>query len=310
MVENMADIQNTKYECINGFNLVTDWKTSGTAQWAYAERDGQRWFIKRFLSPKYKKAGEGISEKMAEKSRQRCELFQQKQNIFYTQIKKSDTGNIIFITDFFNYDSFFYAVSPRIDIANVSMTQLASLPERKKILLLKILAHSLKNLHANGVVHADLKPSNIILKKTSSGNYTLKIIDFDGGFLETDPRREDNIVFDPVYAAPETILALSDPEINLTRKIDIFALGLIFHQYYTGKLPTFPKEFTYACDAALNGQPIYLSEELPDWLSKMVTDMLDPVPEKRISIEVVFQQLNALEKPSTTSPSFFHIPRL
>ena len=75
------------------------------------------------------------------------------------------------------------------------------------------------------MVHADLKPSNIILKRTMLRNYTLKLIDFEAGFLREDPRRGKAIVFDQKYVAPETLVAIDNPEIELDETIDVFALG-------------------------------------------------------------------------------------
>lgn len=308
----MKETTQTTRECIGGYSLITDWKTSGTAQWAYAEKNGQQWFIKRFLAPKYKIAGEGITEKMVEKAKKRCEVFHEKQTAYYNQIQKADTGNIVYITDFFSFETSFYAVSPRIEIANISITEVSNLSYEKKIVLLKVLTYSLKNLHAQGVVHADLKPSNIILKKTASGNYTLKLIDFDAGFLEKEPRRGESVIFDPVYVAPETIVALGDVSVNLTSKIDIYALGLLIHQYFTGELPKLPEGYLYAADAMLNGEKATLSKSLPLWLAELVSLMLRPDPEERPDISTVFQWIQDQkkpEKPKSSSP-WFRIPRL
>lgn len=309
----MAETDKNFKECINGYKLCTDWKTSGTAQWAYAEKDGKTWFIKRFLAPKYKIAGEGISEKMVEKARKRCEIFREKQNVYYEHIKNADTGNIVYVTDFFSFETHFYAVSPRVTIAEVSVEEISNLSHDKKMVLLKVLTHSLKNLHEQSVVHADLKPSNIILKKTISGNYTLKLIDFDAGFMEADPRRGENIVFDPVYVAPETIVAMGDTSVVLNRKIDVYALGLLFHQYYSGRLPELPDGNLHAADASLDEKGMQLSKSLPHWLAELIIQMLNPDPEKRPTTEMIFQWLQEQKKPMEQKPvtkSFLHRPML
>lgn len=309
----MVEKEKITGECINGYKLCTDWKTSGTAQWAYAEKDGKQWFIKRFLAPKYKIAGEGISEKMVEKARKRCEAFREKQIEYYAHIKNADTGNIVYVTDFFSFEAHFYAVSPKVVIADVSAEEISNLSHDKKMILLKVLTHSLKNLHEQSVVHADLKPSNIIIKKTVSGNYTLKLIDFDAGFLEADPRRGENIVFDPVYVAPETIIAMGDTTVTLNRKIDIFALGLLFHQYYSGRLPELPEGYLHAADAVLDEKRIKVSATVPTWLAELIIQMLHPELEKRPETAVVFQWLQEQKKPMAQQPapkSFFRRPIL
>lgn len=309
----MKEKAKSEGEFIAGYHLVTEWKTSGTAQWAYAEKGGKQWFIKRFLAPKFKIAGEGISEKMVEKARKRCEAFREKQSEYYEYVRKADAGNIVYVTDFFSYETYFYAVSPRIAIADAEIEEISNLSQEKKLILLKVLTHSLKNLHAQGVVHADLKPSNIILKKTLSGNYTLKLIDFDAGFLEKSPHRGEEIVFDPVYVAPETIMAMLDTSVDLTSKIDVYALGLLFHQYYTGILPGLPEGYIHAAGAALNDQPVKLSVNIPLWLAELIALMIHPEPKKRPTTAEVFQWLQEQKKPEepkSAPKSFFHRPML
>lgn len=278
-------------ENINGYVLSCDWKISGTAQWAYANKDGQDWFIKRFLSPKYMIAGKGVSPEAAGKAYQRCEVFRKKQENYYARICRSDTGNIVCVTDFFSYGTEFYAVSPRIEIANIPMEDVAKLPHQKKMVLLKVLTHSLEKLHSNGVVHADLKPTNVILKKTKTGSYTLKLIDFEAGFLRNDPRRGNEIVFDQNYVAPETLVATENPEIDLDDKIDVFALGLLFYQYYTGKDPVLPEECTMPAEALLCGHQIQLNAPLPGWLRELILQMLQLEREDRPTMSEVFQCL-------------------
>ena len=93
-------------------------------------------------------------------------------------------------------------------------------------------AHSVYRLHENGIVHGDLKPENILLKRLESGAVTAKLIDFDNCFWEREvlPANKE-IHGDPVYFAPETGPAIiGDEDKRLSVKIDVFALGLIFHQ--------------------------------------------------------------------------------
>ena len=293
----MADKTATCKEVINGYHLTAPWTTSGSAQWTYAEKDGTEWFLKRFLAPKYKRAEDGIPQNLVDRANARCESFKSIQEKLYQRVRISDTGNIVSVTDFFCFGTSFYAVSPRIPMSELSAEEISKLPQEKRILLMKILTHSIQNLHANSVVHADLKPSNIILKRTTSGGYTLKLIDFDAGFLEETPRQGEGVAFDPVYVAPETIQAMSDPTVRLTSKIDIFALGLIFHLYYCGSLPVLPEGCPHAVHAVANGDPVKLSEKLPQWLKTLIAQMIQLDPEQRPAADRVFQWLQEQKQP-------------
>lgn len=288
-------------ESINGYTLTCDWKVSGTAQWAYAEKDGRQWFVKRFLSPKYKIVGKGASAEAAEKAYKRCEMFRKKQEAYYAQISRSDTGNVVCVTDFFSFGTEFYAVSPRIEIANISLMDVSRLSHEKKLVLLKVLTYSLEKLHSNGVVHADLKPTNVILKKTKMGSYTLKLIDFEAGFLLEDPRRGRDIVYDQNYVAPETLVATENPEITLDGKIDVFALGLLFYQYYTGKDPVLTGGCSMPGEALLCEQEIRLDAPLPGWLRELIQQMLQLEPGARPTVAEVFQCLREERMPRKIS---------
>lgn len=80
----------------------------------------------------------------------------------------------------------------------------------------------------NGVLHLDLKPSNILITKTND----VKIIDY-GISQGTEEQRAAKIIGTPLYMAPEQY------ELNevLTTKTDIYSLGLILHQMVTADLP-------------------------------------------------------------------------
>ena len=305
----MADENTACKEVINGYHLIAPWTTSGSAQWTYAEKDGKEWFLKRFLAPKYKRAEDGIPQKLIDRANARCESFKNTQEKLYQRVRISDTGNIVSVSDFFCFGTSFYTASPRIPMSELSAEEISKLPQEKRILLMKILTHCIQNLHANSVVHADLKPSNIVLKRTASGGYTLKLIDFDAGFLEETPRSGESVAFDPVYVAPETILAMSDLTVRLTSKIDIFALGLIFHLYYCGCLPTLPDGCPHAVHAVANGDPVILSEKLPQWLKTLIGQMIQLDPEQRPSAAVVFQWLQEQKQPlEKKTAGGFHKP--
>ncbi len=296
-------------EMVNGYQLIAPWTTSGSAQWSFAEKDGSEWFIKRFLAPKRKRAEEGIPQSAVDSANARCDAFEGAQRELYRRVREADTGNIVFVSDFFCFGSSFYAVSPRIPAAGFSVKGIAEQPQERKILLMKVLTYCVQSLHAHGVVHGDLKPANIILKRTAAGGFTLKLIDFDAGFLEEKPRSGDQISFDAVYVAPETLLAMGDDSIRLTNKIDIFALGLIFHEYACGRLPGLPEGCPSAVYAVLNGDIPRVSGELPEWLRQLIYRMLLPDPDQRPDAQTVFRWLQEQNAPGMENgKSFFHRP--
>jgi serine/threonine protein kinase len=80
----------------------------------------------------------------------------------------------------------------------------------------------------NGVLHLDIKPSNILISKT--GN--VMVIDY-GISQGTSEQRGEKIMGSPMYMAPEQ---LSVDKV-LDCRTDIYSLGVLIHQMCTGKTP-------------------------------------------------------------------------
>ena len=66
---------------------------------------------------------------------------------------------------------------------------------------MKTVAHSLKILHDLKIVHGDLKPSNVLIKRTELG-YTTKLIDFDNAYIAGRPPPPEEIVGTINYYSP------------------------------------------------------------------------------------------------------------
>jgi serine/threonine protein kinase len=82
----------------------------------------------------------------------------------------------------------YYKVTENVDVAGLHPRDIAALDFSSQLVLLKTVAHSLKILHDLHIVHSDLKPSNVLIKRTELG-YTTKLIDFDSSYLVGNPLR-------------------------------------------------------------------------------------------------------------------------
>lgn len=51
----------------------------------------------------------------------------------------------------------------------MDLSQVSALPDEKKILLIKSILYSAMKMHEQKIVHADIKPTNILLKKRLTG---------------------------------------------------------------------------------------------------------------------------------------------
>jgi serine/threonine protein kinase len=80
-----------------------------------------------------------------------------------------------------------------------------------QLVILKAVAHSLKVLHDLGIVHSDLKPTNILIKKTALA-HTAKLIDFDSAYFAGNPPPPDQIVGTINYYSPELVTYIQETE--------------------------------------------------------------------------------------------------
>lgn len=226
-----------------------------------------------------------------------CEEFETKKKKLYDTINNASDGNAVRIFEFFRYDNHYYIATERIVGQKIPIPAMMAVPYDNRFLLCKTLAHAMMKLHQAHIVHADIKENNVIIKQTKHGRFVGKIIDFDASFFENDPPQyEDELGGDQVYLAPEACQFICGEDVKLTSKIDVFALGLLFHQYLTGKLPGFDtSEYDYAFDAVLDGQKLIIAPELHPRLQKMINEMLECDPEKRLSMEEVYSVFEEMD---------------
>ena len=78
----------------------------------------------------------------------------------------------------------------------------------------------------------------------------------------------------------------------------MLSLGILFHEYWTGKRPEFDRKYHLACEAVCDDSPIILSTALPKDISMLISDMLSKKPEDRIS---AWKALNILAGTTTSN---------
>lgn len=277
-------------------------KDAGSCRWCFAICGGQEYFIKEFLEPKYPENDTTSSpEKIARKIK-KCEAFEQRKIRMYRTINEHSDGNAVRVVDFFRVGAKYYMVMPRINPVKMSVEEIARLPEYVKRRICTVIAHSVAQLHESKFVHADIKHTNIMLMHSRTNKLTAKLIDYDAGFFEYDPpTHPEEIPGDQVYFSPEAWAAILGEEAQLTCKLDIFALGILFHQYFTGTLPGYDEEkFSCAGEAVASGGKLNVSWDVPADLHRVISQMLAANPSERPSAQDVFNNLLKTDKLSYT----------
>ncbi len=293
---------------INGYRIIEDPKPAGgRGMISFAEKGGKTYFIKEFLEPKYPVDGAPGSPKTLHEKRKKCEAFERHNKELNERIgtKCKEGGNLIYAIDFFRSGTAYYKINEKVDVSTIAIEQVAKLPFKTKLILLKTITHSLKILHDLKIVHGDLKPDNILIKKTATGNYTTKLIDFDDSYFDKEPPDNESIVGSPEYYSPELQLYVKEKvgKGSMTTKSDIFTLGIIFTEYLNGKRPSFDEKYNslaqYVADGNKTSVKIKDDMEFPG-LSELINSMLSFEYDKRPDINEVFNRLSKSKSESKT----------
>jgi len=99
---------------------------------------------------------------------------------------------------------------------------------RERITLIIDLCTAMEHAHQRGVLHLDLKPSNILVDERGQ----VRVLDF-GVARSLDARAVCERIGTPRYMAPEQLLACPD----LDTRTDVFAIGVILYEILAGAAP-------------------------------------------------------------------------
>lgn len=303
---------------INGYRIISEPTNAGGGKcmWAFAERDGQEYFLKRFLDPKRPKRSDKPPSHSARLRIQACEEFEERHRHIMSALEPDQAGggNLVVARDFFCDKSTYYKVTERIDTTNLESPH--TLPAREKAILLKTLGQSLRLLHDIGIVHGDLKPDNVLVQKPTVF-HTAKLIDFDDAHIDGSPPHHEEIAGDALYGSPEWQRYIrgepgTGPEL-LTTASDIFALGLLTHLYLTGSLPTHPEGHNCPADAVNSGDELVFDPRLAQGMRILISRMCAVMPGERpgigVFLKAVTPQMCELGEPESIPDTAKGTPR-
>ena len=211
--------------------------------------------------------------------------------------------NIVQASDAGVCDDIHFLVMEFIDGCNLaeSVKQHGTMSGKDVCSVLRQTCGALQAAHEQGLVHRDVKPSNIMLLDSPSGALTVKLLDLglaklydasalaeetstDLNYLASKPEqsRDECVVGTFDYMAPEQAQHDAIPSVQM----DLYSLGCTCFHLLVGKAP-FRKSNASTREKlrAHATQPIprvgELREDVPDWLSVLIARMMAKQPSDR-----------------------------
>ena len=140
--------------------------------------------------------------------------------------------NVVAVYDCFAWRGDRYIAQEYVDGANLAhvLVTVGRFEPRIAMLVALEVSRGLEEIHARGIVHRDVKPSNILLGRSGEA----KIADFGIAFDARAPAltRSGHTVGTPIYMSPEQLVGdRVDP------RSDVFALGVVLYEMLAGEPP-------------------------------------------------------------------------
>ncbi|WP_437954822.1 serine/threonine-protein kinase [Sorangium sp. So ce119] len=158
------------------------------------------------------------------------------------------------------------------DLAAV-LAESGPLPVPVAIELVLQVCEALAEAHAQGIVHRDVKPSNLFLTRNADGSPCVKVLDFG---ISKMTHAEDHaltrvggVLGSPLYMSPEQLRSASDVD----GRADIYSLGVVLFQLLTGRTPFIALELAQLVYLVTQGEPQRpraLRPDIPEPLEQVI----------------------------------------
>lgn len=184
------------------------------------------------------------------------------------------------------------------------------LPLPELLSIFQQIAEALEFAHQYGIVHRDLKTSNVMLVAEPGlpARVRAKVLDFGvaktsgSAFTEIGTNDGQTILGTPAYMAPEQFITPS----QVSGQADVYSLGIMLHYALSGALPFLAEGHSQAQQLLHyftlhnNSAPPPLPAHTPPALTTLVQRMLAKAPAGRPTMTQVAQALSAFATGDAT----------
>lgn len=174
------------------------------------------------------------------------------------------------------------------------------LPASRVVRILVQVCGALAEAHERGLVHRDVKPSNLMLTNRGGIPDLVKVLDFglvktEGVERTTSLSGTSAVVGTPLYMAPESIAGGA-----VDGRADVYAVGAVAYFLVTGKTVFEGDSAVEVCGQHLHVAPVPPSQRagvaVPAELEELILRCLAKKPEDRPTSARLLDELRALRK--------------
>jgi serine/threonine protein kinase len=183
-----------------------------------------------------KKTGEQVAVKSISRAYTDRDSFQREMRAMQYVLQFGGHPHIVSLHTYFEDDDFFHVVMDYISGGEMfdHLIKNGAYSEADAARLVREVASALAFLHGIGVVHADLKPENLMLSSEQASDSIVKLVDF--GCTQIPGGDNQSTAFTPAYAPPETFQKKEASE-PFEPPMDMWALGVILYIMLVGLHP-------------------------------------------------------------------------
>ncbi len=191
--------------------------------------------------------------------------------------RKVSHANVCRVFDIGEMDGSYYLSMEYVDGDDLSMLlkRIGRLPSDKAVEISRQICLGLHAIHDNGILHRDLKPANIIIDSRGKA----RITDFGIAGVEQEIQGKKEIIGTPAYMSPEQITGK-----EVTAKSDIYSLGLLLYEIFTGKQAIKGESFNELIEIHQSQTPTNPStfvENIDPLVEKIINRCLEKEPSDR-----------------------------
>lgn len=161
-------------------------------------------------------------------------------------------------------------------------------------------------LHDCGIIHGDLTCNNVLLKTmpTRKG-YVCKVCDFGlARILEGESQEIITQTLGTVTHMPPELFSVQSDKCKLTKKADVYAVGMILYQVVTAQVPFAGMSAPQIVVHVSRGKRLNLPAEVPEALANVYVHCLATEPEDRPKMEEVVTDLSKFYQDSWNQDVF------